>query len=224
MFETWSKVIIFGGHIESFLQNHIFKFPPVSHCYIRIKIASASALFASGILVFNSLNFSKDFLTNYPVNSQIVKENGPKIMKMIAGDLTVKLCETIPSFTELYNVGDGRKYVASPSLANFILQASEQSLEDKGGVCTIIVGPKGPGKSSAVARVLSGKKGVVALLMSDTDTPESVILRLVKLCGIDVQGGVSIGLDEFGPVLLKAAEMRKDLPITIALEVERTST
>ena len=137
-------------------------------------IASGSALFASGILVFNSLNVSKDFLTNYPVYSQIVKENGPKIMKMIAGDLTVKLCETIPSFTELSNVGDGRKYVARPSLENFILQASEQSLKNKGGVCTILVGPKGAGKSSVVARVLSGKKGVVALLVSDRDTPESV--------------------------------------------------
>jgi hypothetical protein len=57
-------------------------------------------------------------------------------MKMIAGDLTVKLCETIPSFTELSNVGDGHKYVTRPS------QASQQSLEDKGGVCTILVGPK----------------------------------------------------------------------------------
>jgi hypothetical protein len=85
-------------------------------------IASASALFASGILMFNSLDVSKDFLANYPVYSQIVKENGYKIMNMIAGALTAKLCETIPSFTELYNVGDGRKYVARPSLENIILQ------------------------------------------------------------------------------------------------------
>jgi hypothetical protein len=97
-------------------------------------------------------------------------------------------------------------------------------LEDKHGVCTINVDPQGAGKSFAVARVLSGKKGVVALLISDIDTPESDILRLVKLCGIGVKGGVSIGLDEFGPVLLKADEMRKDLPITIVFEVERTST
>jgi hypothetical protein len=67
-----------------------------------------------------------------------------------------------------------------------------------------------------VARVLSGKKG--ALLITDKDTPESVILRLVKLCGIDVKGGVSIGHDKFGPALMKAAEMR------IVFEVERTST
>jgi predicted GTPase len=84
--------------------------------------------------------------------------------------LTEKHCETISSFTELSNVGDGCDYVARPSLKNFILQASEQSLKNNGGVCTIIFGPKGAGKSSAVARVLSGKKGVVALLISDTDT------------------------------------------------------
>jgi hypothetical protein len=35
---------------------------------------------------------------------------------------------------------------------------------------------------------------------------------------------VSIGIDEFGPALLKAAEMRKGLPITVVFEVERTST
>jgi hypothetical protein len=61
----------------------------------------------------------------------------------------VKLCETIPSFTELCNVGDG------PSLEKFILQASDQKLKNKGGVCTITVGPKGAGKLSSVARVLS---------------------------------------------------------------------
>jgi hypothetical protein len=72
--------------------------------------------------------------------------------------------------------------------------------------------------------VLNGKKGVVALLISDTITPESVILTLVELCGIDVKGGVSIRLNEFGPVLLKAAEMRKGFPITIVFEVEGTST
>lgn len=82
--------------------------------------------------------------------------------------------------------------MARPSLENLTLQPSEQTLEDKGDVCTIIVGPKGAGKSSAVAHVLSGKKGVVALLTSDTDTSESVVLRLVKLCGIDVKGGMSI--------------------------------
>jgi hypothetical protein len=48
----------------------------------------------------------------------------------IAGDLTVKLCETTPSFTELSNVGDGCDYVARPSLEKFILQASEQSLKN----------------------------------------------------------------------------------------------
>jgi hypothetical protein len=69
MFDTGSKVIIFGGHIESFLQNHIFKIQRVSHCYIRITDCISSALFASGILAFNSLNVSKDFLTNYPVYS-----------------------------------------------------------------------------------------------------------------------------------------------------------
>jgi predicted GTPase len=90
-------------------------------------------------------------------------------MKMIAGDLTVKLCEMIPSCAELSNVGNGRKYVARPSLEDLNLQASEQSLEEKGGVCTIIIVPKGAGKSSAVARVLSGEKGVVSLLISDTD-------------------------------------------------------
>ena len=88
----------------------------------------------------------------------------------------------------------------------------------------IIVGAKGAGKTSAVARVLHAKKGMLALLVSDNDTPESLILKLIKQCGIDVRQGLKIGLQDFGPVLLKAAEIREGRPITIVFEVERTST
>lgn len=172
---------------------------------------SAAAILASGI-------------ASYPLYKAIIEDTGPVIMKMIAGDLTRKLCEKSASITEFNNVGDGRKYVTRPLLEKSILLASEQSLEDKGGVYTIIVGAKGAGKTSAVARVLREKKGVTALLVSDTDTPESIILKLVKKCGIEVKKGLDIDLEDFGPVLLKAAEIREGRPITIVFEVERTST
>ena len=64
-------------------------------------------------------------------------------MKMIEGDLTTKLCEKSAPITEWNNVRDGRKYVTRPLLEKSIFEASEQSLEDKGGVYTIIVGAKG---------------------------------------------------------------------------------
>ena len=164
-----------------------------------------------------------DILHSYSKYAAFIGFSGPLFMKMIAGDLTRKLCETSASITEFNNVGDGGSYVTRPSLENCILQASEQSLNDKGGVYTIIVGAKGAGKTSAVARVLRETKGVVALLVSDKDTAESLILKLVKKCGIEVKQGLDIDLEEFGPVLLKATEIRKGRPITIVFEVERTS-
>ena len=173
--------------------------------------------FATLLPVFN------DILQNCSKYAAFFGVSGPLIMKMIAGDLTIKLCETSASITEFNNVRDGSDYVTRPLLENCILQASEQSLKNKGGAYTIIVGAKGAGKTSAVARVLREKKGVVALLVSDNDTPESLILKLVKKCGIEVRQGLKIDLEEFGPVLLKAAEIRKGRPITIVFEVERSS-
>ena len=98
---------------------------------------------ASGLVLFNILNVFKDFYVNYPVYKPIIEDTGPLIMKMIEGDLTIKLCETSTSITEFNNVRDGGKYVTRPSLEKRILQASERSLEDKGGVYTIIAGAKG---------------------------------------------------------------------------------
>ena len=74
-----------------------------------------------------------------------------------------------------------------------------------------------------MARVLRGKKGVVVLLVTDNDTTESIIFQLVELCGIDVKKGLKIKLKDFGPVLLKAAELRQGRPITIVFEVEGSS-
>ena len=132
---------------------------------------SANAIFASGAAIgigilatgtvaFNSLN-----LFNYSVYKSIIEDASPLIMKMIEGDLISKLCETSISITEFDNVGDDSNYVARPSLEKCILQASEQSLKNKGGLYTIVVGAKGAGKTSAVARVLREKKGVLALLV-----------------------------------------------------------
>ena len=185
----------------------------------------AAAKFASAVAILGGITFT---IENCPNTIMLFKDvmgfGGPVIMKMIEKDLITKLCEKSAQITELNNVGNGCDYVTRRSLEDRILQASEQSLKNKGGVYTIIVGAKGSGKTSAVARVVHGKKGVVALLVSDRDTPESIILQLVKQCEIDVKQGLNIDLNEFGPVLLEAAERRKGHPITIVFEVERTST
>lgn len=168
-----------------------------------------------------------EFVTNYSKFMTIMKDvndSRPLIMSMIEGDLTTKLCEKCASITEFNNVGDEGDYLTRPLLEKRILQASEQSLEDKGGNYTIIVAAKGAGKTFAAARMLREKKGLVALLISDKDTPESIISKLVKECGIEVQQGLDIDLEDFGPVLLKAAEIREGRPITIVFEVEITGT
>ena len=142
---------------------------------------SANSMFAYGlasaIVVFTSVNVFKDSYPNYPVYKAIFKDTRPLIMEEIAGDLTRKLCETSTSITQSHNVGDDSDYVTRPSLENRILKASEQSLKNKGGAYTIIVGAKGAGKTSAVARVLRAKKGMLALLVSDNDRSESTRLN-----------------------------------------------
>jgi hypothetical protein len=199
--------------------------------YIKSKLPDTAPKVLTTIGITAGITF---LLTSYAPLKEISKDtgldvaisdfSGPLIMDMIAGDLTLKLCETSASITEFDNVGDGSNYVTRPSMEKRILQASEKSLKDKGGVYTILVGAKGAGKTSAVARVLREKKGVVAVLVSDKDTPGSLVSKLVKKCGIKVTQGLDIDLEDFGPVLLKAAEIRKGRPITIVFEVERSST
>ena len=140
-------------------------------------VAFAIGIFASGTVVFNSLNVFKDFYSNYPVYKAIIEDTGPLIMKAIAGDLTRKLCETSISIMEFNNVGDDSDYVTRPSLENCILQASEQNLKNRGGAYTIIVGAKGAGKTSTVARVLHAKKGMLALLVSHQSHLSSSLLN-----------------------------------------------
>jgi hypothetical protein len=186
---------------------------------------SATALLSSGITIAiaNATNL-KGIFDGYPIVTAIIKDSGPLIMKAIKVEVTEKLCEMTPFFGELENVADGSDYVTRPSLEDRILKASEKKLKGKGGVYTVLVGPKGAGKSCSVARVFRGKKGVVALSISDADTSASIILKLLTLCGIEVTHGLNIELIEFGPVLLKAAEKRNGLPITFVFEVERSST
>ena len=44
---------------------------------------------------------------------------------------------------------------------------------------------------------------------TDRDTPESIILQLVKQWEIDVKEGLNIDLNEFGPALLKKKKKRQ---------------
>ena len=94
---------------------------------------------------FSLATLATAIIAAYPAYKAILEDTSPLIMKMIAGDLTTKLCETTASITESDNVSDGCDYVTRPSLENRILEASEQSLKNKGGGYTIIVGAKGAG-------------------------------------------------------------------------------
>jgi hypothetical protein len=101
MFRTDSKVIMFRGHVESFLEN-ILKFPLV-----------AAAIIASWInLAITSLPSPIEFI-NYPKHLAIIKDVKDSGPVLIEEDLTTKLCEESASITGFNNVGDGCDYVIS---------------------------------------------------------------------------------------------------------------
>ena len=109
--------------------------------YIKSKLPDTTPKVLTTIGITAGITF---LLTSYAPLKEISKDtgldvaisdfSGPLFMKMIAGDLTRKLCETRTSITEFNNVGDGCDYVTRSSLEECILQASEQSLKNKGGV------------------------------------------------------------------------------------------
>jgi hypothetical protein len=102
MFRTDSKVIMFRGQVESFLEN-LLKFPLV-----------AAAIIASWIkLAITSLPSPIEFLINYPKHLAIIKDVNESRPVLIEEDLTTILCEESASITGFNNVGDGCDYVTS---------------------------------------------------------------------------------------------------------------
>jgi ATP/maltotriose-dependent transcriptional regulator MalT len=132
-------------------------------------------------------------------------------------DLKLTMGDMRPKFLEL--VGPKSKYVDRPVLEAEILRFSMSRLNDKIGVYIVLVGPKGAGKSTILAKVLEEKKGVINILVSQADTPEMFLRRLLLSCGKIVEEEALVGLEVLIPILRSVAEKRNDLPITFTIEV-----
>lgn len=138
-----------------------------------------------------------------------------KTMFILADSLT----ETVSKAFD--GIGTGKDYITRPSFEKTILKVSENTMESKRpGIYTILVGPKGSGKSSVVARVLAGKRGVVHIVMSEKDTPFTIVLKMHHQLGLKYDRDVKVTLDHIPSVLQRVTEYREGLPITIVFEME----
>jgi hypothetical protein len=136
-------------------------------------------------------------------------------------DLNSTIGDIKPNFLE--PIGPRSKYVDRPVLESEILRFSLSKMNDKVGSYVVLIGPKGGGKSTVVAKVFEEKKGVINMILHQVDTSESFLRRLLLSCGKIVEENTSIGLEFLIPILRSAAEKRNDLPISFIIEVESSS-
>ena len=134
-------------------------------------------------------------------------------------DVIQRLLSKLPDAAVVIPIIDN--YVSRPVLEDEILQVYNLRREDSFGAYTIIVGPKGAGKSFATAHVLQLKPGVVYLRISQAETPLSLVRKLLKACGVNVDDNFEIGVDVLNALLVQVAKKAGGRPITIVFEVER---
>ena len=130
--------------------------------------------------------------------------------------MSFSMAKVKPTFSE--DIGPSSNYVSRPSVEKMILGVYEKtSLES--GTYFVMYGPKGAGKSSAVARVLSDKTGVAKIIISQGDTTSSILAKISKVCGQTFIG--SPDLDDLTAVLKEASKHRKGHPVTVVFEIDR---
>jgi hypothetical protein len=95
-------------------------------------------------------------------------------------------------------------YVSRPSLESKILKVYESRQKDSDSY-TIIVGPKGAGKSSTVAHVMQNKLGVLLLGVSEADSEKTILLKLLSVGGAHVEVRGVLELVSLYPALAQAA-------------------
>lgn len=144
-----------------------------------------------------------------------VIELDKKTSFILADSLTETISKTFDG------IGTEKEYTSRPSFEKTILKVSKNVRDIKSpGIFTILVGPKGSGKLSVVARVLSGKRGVVHIVIGEKDTPYSIVLKLYEQIGLIHDPDLQVTVDHFPSILLRVAEERQGLPITIVLEMD----
>ena len=166
----------------------------------NIRLISTSLKSMENLISFTSLTF----------------ERFPTLIKALE-NLLISLPTIKPTFPDDFRIS--AKYTTRHLLEKKIQNVSSRPMSQKFGEYTIVVGPKGAGKSFVVARALCDKEGVVHILISQIVTPASFLTALLESCGKTVDEYKPLGLKVLVSVLGMAA-IKKGVPVTSVLEVE----
>jgi hypothetical protein len=113
-----------------------------------------------------------------------------------------------------------KNYISRPSLESKIHKVYNSSKETD--AYTVLVGVKGSGKSSAVARVLNEKPGLLYITVSESDTSSSLLQKLLSKSGERCDENINIlDVNILYPVLNQAAKDMGGRRVTVVLEIER---
>jgi hypothetical protein len=176
---------------------------------------------ASIRLTSTHLNSKADIIGSITGVASVVFQGVPLFRNAIV-ELLTSLPDIEPKFSN--SVGQDSNYVTRPLLEEDIEKVSRKVISEKRGEYTIIVGPKGGGKSSVVARVFGGKKGVIFIKISHLDSSSSFLAKLMATCGKIVEERLPLGVEVLIPVIKEAAKRNGGVPVTVILEVERDSS
>jgi hypothetical protein len=128
-----------------------------------------------------------------------------------------KLKLDLPTTTHTFKVT--KNYVSRPLLESKIQKIYDT--EKESDAYTVLVGVKGSGKSTAVARVLNEKPGLLYITVSESDTSSSLLQKLLSKSGERCNENINIfDVSILYPVLNQAAKDMGGRRVTVVLEVE----
>jgi len=129
-----------------------------------------------------------------------------------------KLKLDLPTTTHTFKVT--KNYVSRPLLESKIQKIYDTETESD--AYTVLVGGKGSGKSTAVARVLNEKPGLLYITVSESDTSSSLLQKLLSISGERCDENINIlDVNILYPVLDQAAKDMGGRRVTVVLEIER---
>jgi hypothetical protein len=129
-----------------------------------------------------------------------------------------KLKLDLPTTTHTFKVT--KNYVSRPLLESKIQKIYDTRKETD--AYNVVVGVKGSGKSTAVARVLNEKPGLLYITVSESDTSSSLLQKLLSKSGERCDENINIlDVNILYPVLDQAAKDMGGRRVTVVLEIER---
>jgi len=129
-----------------------------------------------------------------------------------------KLKLDLPTTTHTFKVT--KNYVSRPLLESKIQKIYDTETESD--AYTVLVGGKGSGKSTAVARVLNEKPGLLYITVSESDTSSSLLQKLLSISGERCDENINIlDVNILYPVLDQAAKDMGGRRVTVVFEIER---